>query len=253
MAARGQRRAQDRRDFHTRTLMSFSSRPFVAVNIAITADGKIAPDHRRFRPFGSKRDELRMMELRSRADAVMAGARTVGTGKVTLDPGGKEFQKRRVANGLAEYNLRVIVSRTGSISPRAHIFSKRFSPILILTTEAAPAKRLKELGKVADEIFVSPGAELDLGAALQWLRSRWKVQRLLCEGGGELNAPMFRLGLIDELYLTICPFIFAGRSAPTLADGDGIERLIEANRFRLKQSERVGDELFCVYRPSRSQ
>ena len=72
----------------------------------------------------------------------------------------------------------------------------------------------------------------------------------LCEGGGELNAAMFQAGLVDELYLTICPLIFGGRNAPTLADGEGIERLTEGRRFKLRKSERVGDELFCVYRPA---
>jgi riboflavin-specific deaminase-like protein len=228
-----------------------NQRPFVAVNIAITADGKIAPDTRRFRPFGSARDQEMMMELRSRADAVMAGAGTVGAGKVTMGPGGKKYQQLRLENGLAEYNLRVVVSRTASLSPRAHLFSKRFSPVLLLTTEAAPAARLKALGEAVDDLFISPGAELDLGAALQWLRAKWGVKRLLCEGGGELNAPMFRGGFVDELYLTICPVIFGGRRAPTLADGPGIERLNDGKRFEWKRSMRVGDEMFCVFRPAR--
>ena len=230
------------------SLLPADVRPFVAVNIAMTADGKIARDTRQFVPFGSARDQELMMELRSRADAVMAGARTVSARKVTLGPGGKKFQRQRLEHGLAEYNVRVVVSRTGSISPRAHIFSKRFSPILLLTTEAARSKLLA-LSKVVDGMFVSRGDLLDFSAALRWLRISWGVKRLLCEGGGELNAPMFRGGFVDELYLTICPLIFGGRSAPTLADGDGIERLTEGKRFRLTRSKLVGDEIFCVYRP----
>jgi len=167
-----------------------------------------------------------------------------------MSPGGKEYQKKRVERGLAEFNLRVIVSRTASISPKAHVFKKRFSPILLLTTEGAPKTKVNALSKAADDVFVSLGTELDLAAALRWLREKWKVKRLLCEGGGELNAAMFRGGFVDELYLTICPFIFGGRNAPTLADGEGIEGLTDGRRFKLKKSERVGDELFCVYRPA---
>lgn len=230
---------------------SSSDRPFVAVNIAMTADGKIAPDHRRFEPFGSKRDQDHMMELRSSADAVMAGARTVGTGKVSLDPGGRKYQRRRLENGLAEHNLRVIVSRTASISLNAHIFSQRFSPILLITTEAAPKARLAAFGNAVAQTFISSGTEVDFAAALRWLRGHWGVKRLMCEGGGELNAPMFRGGFVDELHLTICPVLFGGRKAPTLADGVGIERLTEAKRFVMKRQERVGDELFCVFHPEK--
>src|SRR5436190_6553099 len=115
--------------------------PFVYVNVAMTADGKIAPSNRHFVPFSTKRDQELMMELRSRADAVMSGARTVDLGKVDLGPGGKKWQQERLINGLAEFNLRVIASGSASLNPEAHIFKKRFSPILLLTTEAAPATR----------------------------------------------------------------------------------------------------------------
>ena len=230
--------------------MAAAKLPFVFVNVAMTADGKIAPDTRHFTPFSTKRDRDLMMFLRSRADAVMSGATTVADGKVDLGPGGKKYQRLRLENGLPEFNLRVIVSRTGSISPRAHIFKTRFSPILLLTTEAA-GDRLKKLSRVVDGTFVSKGSRLDLPEALRWLREEWNVKRLLCEGGGELNGAMFGKRLVDELYLTICPFVFGGRNAPTLADGDGIERLPAALQMRLDRTERFQDELYCVYRVQR--
>src|SRR6188768_2893201 len=104
--------------------MSRGKLPFVAVNVAITADGKLAPDTRNFVPFGSKRDQEQMMELRSRADAVMSGARTVDLGEVDLGPGGKKYQRQRIENGLAEFNLRVIASGSASLNTKAHIFKK---------------------------------------------------------------------------------------------------------------------------------
>lgn len=225
--------------------------PFVAVNVAMTADGKLAPDHRHFKPFSTKHDRDLMMLLRSRADAVMSGASTVADGAVDLGPGGKRYQKLRIENGLSEFNLRVIVSRTGSISPNAHIFKTRFSPILILTTEATPPKRLRQLAKVSDDLFIDKGSSLDLRSALQWLRDKWNVKRLLCEGGGELNGAMFSKNLVQELYLTICPVIFGGRHAPTPADGDGIDKLTQAIPMQLKSLERHGEELYCVFKVRR--
>jgi 5-amino-6-(5-phosphoribosylamino)uracil reductase len=228
--------------------MSSSTLPYVTINVAITADGKLAPDSRHFVPFGSKRDQQLMMELRSRADAVMSGARTVDLGKVDLGPGGRKYQRRRIENGLAEFNLRVIASGSASLNTEAHIFKKRFSPILVLTTEAAPASRLKRLAKLADDVFVSPGATIDFRAALSWLREKWKVKRLLCEGGGEINAAIFAQKLVHELYVTICPVLFGGRRAPTMADGAGISALTDALKLKLVRRELIGDELYCVYR-----
>src|SRR5688572_4606611 len=100
--------------------MAAAKLPFVSVNVAITADGKLAPDTRQFVPFSSKRDRELMMELRSEVDAVMSGATTVQDGEVDLGPGGKRYQRKRLERGLKEFNLRVIVSGSGSISPRAH-------------------------------------------------------------------------------------------------------------------------------------
>ena len=93
--------------------------------------------------------------------------------------------------------------------------------------------------------------ELDFRAALKWLRQEWKVKRLLCEGGGEVNAALFRAGLIDEVYHTLCPIIFGGRHAPTMADGVGVSAVADGTRLRLKSLKRVGDELFLVYRAAK--
>ena len=154
-------------------------------------------------------------------------------------------------NGLSESNLRVIVSGSGSIAPSAAIFQKRFSPILLLTTRHAPKSKLNQLRGLADDVFVCGKMEIDFTRALRWLREQWSVKNLLCEGGGELNSALFRAGLVDELHLTICPKIFGGRGAPTIADGDSIPRLNDAAQFELKSLQRIGDELFLVYRAKR--
>jgi riboflavin-specific deaminase-like protein len=218
----------------------------------MTADGKIAFAGREFVPFGSRHDREHMMELRATADAVMSGARTIETPGTTMGPGGKKFQRLRLANGLSEFNLRVIVSGNGSINPRADIFKHRFSPIIVLVSERAPEKQVRQLSKLADEVKVIGQTHVDLPAALSWLREKWQVKRLLCEGGGALHGVMVRAGLIQELHLTLCPTIFGGNAAPSIADEGGVEKLADAARFKLKSTERIGDELFVVYIAAKS-
>lgn len=221
--------------------------PFVFLNVATTADGKIAPANRVFEPFTTPRDHERMMELRAEADAVMAGARTVDLAKVTMGPGGEKYQKRRLRRGLKEFNLRVIVSGSGSLNPEAEIFRHRFSPIVLLTTERAPKRKIARLRELCDEVKVCGEKEIDFKAALEWLRSAHGVKRLLCEGGGEVNAALFARNLVDEVYWTIAPVIFGGRGAPTMADGEGVDDLTQAARLQLKKLRRIGDELHTVY------
>ena len=230
----------------------YSTRPFVYSNFAMTADGKIAFASREFVPFGSDRDREHMMELRAGADAVMSGARTVETPGVTLGPGGKKFQRLRLAGGLSEYNLRVVATGSASLNTEADIFKHRFSPIIVLASKSAPPKRLQRLRRVADDVGVFGGTEIDFLEAARWLAEKWNVKRLLCEGGGQLHEAMIRAGLLDELHLTICPSIFGGRDTPTLADGPGFATLAAAKRFNLRSARRVGNELFAVFSTGRS-
>ena len=222
--------------------------PHICLNVAITADGKLAPGSRVFTPFGSRRDRELLLELRSRSDAVMSGARTVDLSSINLGPGPARFRQKRLRRGLAEYNLRVVVSGSGTLDAKAEIFRHRFSPIIILTTERISAARLRRLRSVADEVKICGKSEVDFVAACRWLRRKWGVRQLLCEGGGEINEGLLRAGLVKEIYVTICPLIFGGRQAPTLADGQGIKGLSEATQLSIKSRRQAGDELFLVYR-----
>lgn len=216
--------------------------------MAMTADGKIATANRALGSFSSRRDHDHLLELRATADAVMSGARTVDQQPINMGPGPAKYRRLRAKHGLAEYNLRVIVTGSGSVMPRAEVFRHHFSPIIVLTTGRIGARRLQTLSRLVDEVKVCGEREIDFRQALAWLRRKWNVRRLLCEGGGELNDALFRARLVDELHVTVCPRIFGGRNAPTLADGSGFAKLSNSTPLALKSQRRLGDELFLVYR-----
>ncbi|MDP7049518.1 MAG: dihydrofolate reductase family protein [Verrucomicrobiota bacterium] len=225
-----------------------TTRPFVLINMAMSADGKIAPPHRRFVAFGSRQDHANLLTLRATTDAVMCGARTVESAPITLDAGGPEYERRRLRGGLASQNLRIVVSGSGSVDPQAKIFQHGVSPLIVLASGRAPKSRLAKLKRLADCVKVSGKKSVALGQALGWLRRDWAVKRLLCEGGGELNFELLRLGLVDELHLTVCPRIISGRDAPTIADGEGFARLAKVAKLELTRQCRIGGELFTTWR-----
>jgi 2,5-diamino-6-(ribosylamino)-4(3H)-pyrimidinone 5'-phosphate reductase len=224
-----------------------SKLPFTFINMAMTADGKIATANRAVHSFGSARDLQNFYDLRATADAIICGARTIEISQAILDNGGKKWNQQRLKNGLAEYNIRVLVSGRGSIDPSAKIFQERFSPIIILTTARISKTRLAELKKVADDVKICGANTVNFPAALRWLHKKWGVQRLLGEGGGELNEALFRASLVDEIHLTISPKIFGGRTAPTIADGVGFDRLKSAKKFDLTSAVNFKGELFTVF------
>ena len=224
-----------------------SWRPYVLVNMAMTADGKTATANRTVSSFGSPADEENLYRLRATVDAVMNGARTADLNAITMGPGAEKWRRLRKRRGLSEFNLRIIVSGSGSVDPEAAVFRDRRSPLIILTREGLTTARLKKLRSVADEVFCSGEIELDLAAALRWLRTKWKVKRLLCEGGGSLNDAMFRAGLVDEVNLTICPVVSGGSGAATISDGRGFQNLASACRLTLVSSKPKQGDLFLRY------
>ena len=82
---------------------------------------------------------------------------------------------------------------------------------------------------------------------LQLLRREYGIRRVACEGGAELFRGLLELQLVDQLNLTIAPYIFGGRAAPTLT-GRGTDFLPASVRCSLREMRTVGDECFAEYR-----
>ncbi len=221
--------------------------PLTFINMSMSADGKIASSNREICSFGSATDQKRLLQLRARAHAVMAGARTVDGNPVTMGPGPTYYRRLRLRRGLPEYNLRIVVSGTGTLHPDAELFRHTTSPIIILTTDRIRTHQRRRLESVATEVRVCGDQTIDFPETLRWLRRQWGVEQLLCEGGGELNAALLRAGLVNRLFLTVCPLILGGRKAPTLAGGLDPSHLDDSVRLRLDSMQRKSGELFLEY------
>lgn len=225
-----------------------SDLPFVFVNMAVSADGKIASTDRSLTTFGSARDARHLYALRAEADAILCGARTIEESHSTMGNGGEGFSRQRLRAGRRKFPVRVVVSGRGSISPTAELWSRDYGPIIVVTTRRASAGRLRWLREQAAAVHVSPTDEIDWPGFLRWLRREQGVERVLSEGGGELNDGLIRAGVVRELHVTWCPLIIGGRAAPTLADGRGRDRMAAAADFELVRCRKIGSERFLVFR-----
>ena len=222
-------------------------RPYVLVNAAMTADGKIATSTHSVHTFGSPRDLRHLYELRATADAVLCGARTLEETRASLGNGGERFTRLRIRRRLASHPLRIVVSGAGTLASDAELWRHSFSPVVVLVSREAPARQRERLKELADAVWISPGRDVDFPRALSWLDAEFGVRRLVCEGGATVNDAMFRAHLVDELHLTVCPLIFGGRTAPGLSEGVGRRLMAEADRFQLRSVRSRDEELFLVY------
>jgi 2,5-diamino-6-(ribosylamino)-4(3H)-pyrimidinone 5'-phosphate reductase len=220
--------------------------PFVFMNGAVSADGKLALENRSLIQFSSKRDQKFVLQLRATADAVLCGADTVENFSIDLGADSEACRKKRLREGLPEEPLRVLVSDDGKIDRSARVFRKRVSPVIVLTTQAAFKQCAARLRHVA--IVKHFGKKtVDFVRAFRWLRGELEVKRLLCEGGGETNAALVEAGVIDQIHITLCPLLLRGRSAPTLCDGGGAASLKTATQLKLKTVKVLKGELFVTY------
>jgi riboflavin-specific deaminase-like protein len=220
-------------------------RPFVAATFAITADGKITT--REYSPvdFTSREDKLHLLRQRARGDAVLVGYGTLEKDNVRLGLPKGELRDERVARGQTPSPLRVIVSNEGRIDSGLKIFGSDIAPILIFSTTKMPRSYQKQLREKAT-LHLSESKSVDLAWMLQTLRREYKVRSVACEGGAALFRSMLELDLIDQLNLTIAPYLFGGRDAPTLA-GRGTDFLPSSVRCSLTNMGTVGDECFLTY------
>jgi 2,5-diamino-6-(ribosylamino)-4(3H)-pyrimidinone 5'-phosphate reductase len=76
------------------------------------------------------------------------------------------------------------------------------------------------------------------------------IRKVLVEGGGELNWSLLRLGMVDDLIVTVAPKIAGGRLATTLVEGDGFDQISDGINLTLERVERrKSGELILRYRP----
>jgi diaminohydroxyphosphoribosylaminopyrimidine deaminase/5-amino-6-(5-phosphoribosylamino)uracil reductase len=65
----------------------------------------------------------------------------------------------------------------------------------------------------------------------------------MIEGGGKLATFALQAGIVDKLILMVAPILIGGKKAPTLLQGNGIEKLSEALHVKQLTAERLGDDL----------
>jgi riboflavin-specific deaminase-like protein len=224
-------------------------RPFVAATFAMTADGKITT--REYSPvdFTSREDKMHLLRQRSLADAVLVGYGTLRQDNVRLGLPAGELRDARIARGQTPSPIRVIVSNEGKIDVGLKIFASEVAPILIFSTTKMPREYQKQLREKAT-LHLSDSESVDLAWMLEQLRREYKVQSIACEGGAALFRSMLELDLIDQLNLTITPYLFGGRDAPTLT-GLSKDFLPASVHCSLTDMRTVGDECFLTYRIKR--
>ncbi|MBS1712924.1 MAG: dihydrofolate reductase family protein [Armatimonadetes bacterium] len=210
---------------------AWPERPYTYLNMVATIDGKTVSGERdeNVMDLGSSTDHATMRAIEDVSDAVMIGAGSLRATKgLHYAPGIKRF----------------VVSSSGGLDYTARFFTDDPHGTWVVTGSRglihvpSPVKTLVT-GESADWRPVLLAMRQDLG-----------IERLLVEGGSELNASLFEADLIDEVFLTVAPKVKLGRETPTVAGGDPLPRG-SLKTFHLLSCTVEEDEVFLRYRRPR--
>jgi 2,5-diamino-6-(ribosylamino)-4(3H)-pyrimidinone 5'-phosphate reductase len=199
------------------------NRPYVFINVAMTADGKIDTFERKGAAISSPRDKERVDELRASADAILVGGNTLQHENPKLIVKSKARREARVKHGLSPNPIKVGIVTVANIPLKGDFITTGVARKVIITTDLTSNVQIETLRSLGVEVFVHNAPRVDLPLAMQTLK-KIGVDNLMVEGGATLNFELLRLGLVDEIMIYLAPMIFGGARAPTLADGLGFAK-----------------------------
>lgn len=212
------------------------SRPHVTLSAAISMDGKIATRTGNSE-LSSKKDLIRVHKLRANMDAILVGKHTVMIDDPLLT----------VKYVKGKNPIRIILDSTASIKSTSKIIKTcKTIPTIIVVSEKATKRNIIRLKRKGAEIIKCGQNKINLKKLLHVLRKK-NIKNLLVEGGGLTNWSFIKDGLVDEIIVTVTPYIIGGSNAISLFQGKGFAKISYSPILKLKKINRLKNELVLHY------
>jgi len=216
-----------------------SKKPYIILSAAMTIDGKIAsksgdPE------LSDEQDWKEVHQLRTQVDAIMVGKNTV----LNDDP------KLHIKYHQHDGYYRIILDSKLSIpiSSKVIAYQPELYPTIICTTENVSPQKIKEFQEKNVKIIKSgKGMRVDIVDLMPKLY-KLGIKSILLEGGGTINWSFVKHKLIDEVRLTIAPWIVGGKDAVSLVEGKGFEYMKHALNFKLVSVKHRANYVILKYK-----
>ena len=210
-----------------------ADRPFVALKLATSIDGRIADAARRSQWVSGAAARDYVHWLRAGFDAIAVGGTTALTDNPRLTVRGAVTPRKPP--------VRVVFDRRAMLNPGVQLVSTaREVPTWVVASPQAPDASVGLLE--ANGVRVLRPASLAEG--LTMLRHEG-IHSLLCEGGGALGAKLLVDGLVDRLYWIQSP-VWLGESAVPAFPGVPASPLTEAPRWVPVERRALGSDTLLV-------
>jgi 2,5-diamino-6-hydroxy-4-(5-phosphoribosylamino)pyrimidine 1''-reductase, archaeal len=224
-----------------------SDRPYIFINSAMSADGKLSTFERKQVKISGKADFDRVDELRAGTDAIMVGIGTMLADNPSLTVKSEQRRTNRTAAGKEENPIRVIVDSKAKTPVSADIFKKGAGKKIIVISESAPKDKVDALSKMPETKIIIAGKERVNLEEMAVLLKKEGIHRLMVEGGATLNYGLISAELADELKIFVGNLIIGGTTAPTFADGNGFSEE-KIKKLELESCEQIEDGVLLTWK-----
>jgi 2,5-diamino-6-(ribosylamino)-4(3H)-pyrimidinone 5'-phosphate reductase len=217
----------------------------VFINAAMSVDGKISSTERAQLKISDEEDLERVDRMRAAVDAIVIGGKTLLNDNPRLTIRSESLRREREKKGFEKDPIKVVVTGSCNVPLDSSFLLEGNGQKFVFTTKRAVPEDLEVLSSVS-KVFVVGEDRVDFHRMLDIL-ARHDVKRVMVEGGATLNFEMIEARVVDEIHVTVSPYIIGGKAAPTLVDGKGFT----GDRIKgldLISCERSGGSLLVKYR-----
>ena len=177
------------------------------------------------------------VEARADAHRLRAASQAVVVGPATARADQPRLTVREVEGATGRQPLRVLLDAHGRVPAEGPLFDVSLAPILVITTESAPAAVVDSWraagAKVETLMAGAHGRGVDLVGVLELLAESHGVLQAMIEGGGRLHGALVEEQLADRLVAYIAPVLLGERGHPVIGF-PGPDTLADATRWRVR-------------------
>ena len=119
-------------------------------------------------------------------------------------------------------------------------------PTIIAVSKSIPKSNLIKLKKFPVEIIISGTSSVNLKSLLKILYKK-NISKIFVEGGGTINWEFIKNDMIDELFITVSPYVIGGSDSISLVEGKGFSKVLDSPKLSLKSIQRLKNHLVLHY------
>ena len=208
----------------------------IVLSAAMTLDGKIGQRNKKV-VLSSKSDKIRVHKLRSKFDAILVGKNTVEQDDPLLT----------VRHVKGKNPIRIILDSHGTIKNTSKIIkTAKNVPTIIVTSQLVSKRNFSRLKKLPLDVIVCGKNHVDIRKLVPILCKKG-IKKILVEGGGTLNLSFLKNNLINEIIVTITPFVLGSENSVNLFEGI-LKPTKTLSSFKLKNVQKNINEVILNYK-----